>query len=97
MVSGALIPLPLDALADVLRFRLREKNRRDYLIQLVWLAGAQLFALGGGKDYPMPELFTLFPDAAASADRRSAQAIRREVLTRVKASTGKEEHHGQAV
>lgn len=95
MVSGAIRPLPLPALSALLLHRQTMRHQQDYLLQLVWVAGAQLFALGGGKDYPMPEPSALFPEIPA--DQRDARAIRQAVLQQIRSSAGKEEHHGQAV
>lgn len=66
-----------------------------YAMQLSWLIGAQLFTLGGGQDYPVPDAFSLFADAAAPRDRRSAGDIRQGVLAHL--NNRKEEHHGEAV
>lgn len=94
MVSGS-HPLPLPALQEVLLHRRSLHARQLYAAHLTWLIGAQLFALGGGEDYPVPDALSLFADASAPRDRRSAPDIRQEVLNRLNAR--KEDTHGEAV
>lgn len=60
-----------------------EHAQRAYTAHLLWLIGAQLFTLGGGKDYPVPDVFALFPDDALPRDRRTADDVRQSILTRL--------------
>ncbi len=94
MVSGH-PSLPLPALQEVLLHRRARQAQSLYTAHLTWLIGAQLFTLGGGKDYPVPDALALFADAAVPRDRRSALDIRQGILSRLNAR--KEEPHGQAV
>lgn len=71
------------ALQEVLLHRKACQAKKSYAAHLTWLIGAQLFALGGGKDYPVPDVFALFPDTAAPRDRRSADSIRQDVWARL--------------
>lgn len=93
MVSGQR-PLPLPALQEVLLHRKARQAQAVYTAHLTWLIGAQLFALGGGRDYPVPDALSLFPDAAIPRDRRNAADIREGVLTQLKHPTRKENDHG---
>ena len=76
-------PVHLPALREVLLHRKAEQAQRHYAVHLLWLLGAQLFALGGGRDYPVPDVYALFPDEAAPRDRRSAQDVRQSILRRL--------------
>lgn len=86
------------ALREVLLHRKAQRAQKTYAAHLTWLIGAQLFALGGGQDYPVPDIFSLFPDSAMPRDRRSAQSIRQTVLMRLNRPNGnpnrKETDHG---
>lgn len=93
MVSGQR-PLPLPALQEVLLYRKAQQAQTLYAAHLTWLIGAQLFALGGGQDYPVPDALSLFPEAAAPRDRRNAQAVRDDVLARLTHPPRKENPHG---
>lgn len=95
MVSGSRA-LPLPALEEILLHRRTRHAQAIYTAHLTWLIGAQLFALAGGKDYPVPDVSALFPDTAHPQDRRSAGDIRQSVLTRLNTHR-KESHHGEAV
>lgn len=95
MVSGVR-PLPLPALEEILLHRRARQAQALYTAHLTWLIGAQLFALGGGRDYPVPDVSTLFPDASQPRDRRTAEDIRQSVLTRLN-TRRKEKSHGQAI
>lgn len=95
MVSGPR-PLPLPALEEILLHRRSRQVQAVYTAHLTWLIGAQLFALAGGKDYPVPDAPTLFPDSSFPLDRRTAGDIRQSVLTRLNAKR-KESYHGQAI
>lgn len=95
MVSGS-HPLPMPALEEILLHRRTRQAQALYTAHLTWLIGAQLFALGGGKDYPVPDVPSLFPDTSRPRDRRTAEDIRQSVLTRL--NTGrKEKNNGQAI
>lgn len=94
MVAGSR-PLPLPALQEVLLHRRNTQAQGLYTAHLTWLIGAQLFTLGGGQDYPVPDALSLFADTAAPRDRRTPLDIRQGVLNRLNAR--KEENHGQAV
>lgn len=63
-----------------------------YLMQLVWHLGAQLFALGGGRDYPVPDAFSLFEEGVRPDDKRSLEDIRLGLLRRL--GFRKEVNHG---
>ncbi|MGN0970887.1 MAG: hypothetical protein ACI4OY_02955 [Aristaeellaceae bacterium] len=77
MLSG--IPLRPGLLESVLHLRQRERLQMDYALHLLWLMGLQLFTLGGGQDYPVPDpVQALSMDAPA--DTASAQTIRSRVL-----------------
>lgn len=95
MVSGTRA-LPLPALEEILLHRRARQAQAVYSAHLTWLVGAQLFALGGGKDYPVPDVASLFPDTSRPQDRRTAGDIRQSVLTRLNAA-GKEKTYGQAI
>ena len=57
--------------------------QQTYAAHLLWLVGAQLFTLGGGKDYPVPDVFTLFQDESLPRDRRTADDVRQSILARL--------------
>lgn len=84
----------MDALREVLLHRQREQHKADYAAHLLWLLGAQLYALSGGQDYPVPGISALFPDDAAPRDRRSAADIQQSILNQL---TRKEPSHGKAL
>lgn len=71
-------------LGQVLAHRRLDAMREDYAAHLTWLVGAQLYALSGGRDYPVPDPAGLFAGAPAPGDRRSAEDIRRGVLRRLR-------------
>lgn len=71
-------------LGQVLAHRRLDAMREDYAAHLTWLVGAQLYALSGGRDYPVPDPAGLFTGAPAPGDRRSAEDIRRGVLRRLR-------------
>ena len=71
-------------LGQVLAHRRLDAMREDYAAHLTWLVGAQLYALSGGRDYPVPYPAGLFTGAPAPGDRRSAEDIRRGVLRRLR-------------
>ena len=73
------VPSPV-LLGQVLAHRRLDAMREDYAAHLTWLVGAQLYALSGGRDYPVPDPAGLFTGAPAPGDRRSAEDIRRGVL-----------------
>ena len=77
------VPSPV-LLGQVLAHRRLDAMREDYAAHLTWLVGAQLYALSGGQDYPVPDPAGLFPGAPAPGDRRSAEDIRRGVLRRLR-------------
>lgn len=86
-------PLPMPALTEILLHRHRHEAQSLYALQLAWLCSMQLYLLGGGRDFPMPEPMKLFAQDTAW-DKRSAEEIRAEVALRLQ---GKEMKHGQAV
>lgn len=86
--------MPLPALQEVLLHRKARQAQAVYTAHLTWLIGAQLFALGGGRDYPVPDVLSLFPDASLPRDRRNAHTIREDVLARLTHPTRKEDDHG---
>lgn len=88
-------PLRVPALSLLLQERRAEQLRQAQLMHLVWLLGAQLFALGGGEDYPVPDPLREYI-RTPGADRSAAQ-IRDDLLRRLRQSTGKETSHGSAV
>lgn len=69
-------------LGEVLAHRRLSAMREDYAAHLTWLVGAQLYALCGGRDYPVPDPAGLF--TGAPRDRRSAEDIRQGVLSRLR-------------
>lgn len=71
-------------LGQVLAHRRLDAMREDYAAHLTWLVGAQLYALSGGRDYPVPDPAGLFTGAPAPGDRLSAEDIRRGVLRRLR-------------
>ena len=71
-------------LGQVLAHRRLDAMREDYAAHLTWLVGAQLYALSGGRDYPVPDPAGLFTGAPAPGDRRSAEDILRGVLRRLR-------------
>lgn len=71
-------------LGQVLAHRRLDAMRKDYAAHLTWLVGAQLYALSGGRDYPVPDPAGLFTGAPTPGDRRSAEDIRRGVLRRLR-------------
>ena len=77
------VPSPV-LLGQVLAHRRLDAMREDYAAHLTWLVGAQLYALSGGRDYPVPDPAGLFAGAPAPGDRRSAEDIRRGVLRRLR-------------
>lgn len=77
------VPSPV-LLGQVLAHRRLDAMREDYAAHLTWLVGAQLYALSGGRDYPVPDPAGLFTGAPAPGDRRSAEDIRRGVLRRLR-------------
>ena len=75
-VSGmTTVPSPV-LLGQVLAHRRLDAMREDY--------AAQLYALSGGRDYPVPDPAGLFTGAPAPGDRLSAEDIRRGVLRRLR-------------
>lgn len=84
----------MPALGEVLLHRKAAQAQSAYAAHLIWLVGAQLFALGGGRDYPVPDIFSLFPDSAVPRDRRTAGDIRQSVLARLTHFNRKETEHG---
>lgn len=93
MVSG-FRPLPMAALRELLLHRKAAQAQEIYRTHLTWLIGAQLFALGGGQDYPVPDVFALFPDPAQPHDHRTAGDICQGILHRLSHPPRKESHHG---
>lgn len=93
MVSGH-HPMPLPALREVLLHRKAGQARSIYAAHLTWLIGAQLFALAGGKDYPVPDVFSLFPDTSLPHDRRTSAQVRQGILSHLTKTTRKEDDHG---
>lgn len=87
MVSGQR-PMPIGALREVLLHRKATQAQNLYATHLTWLVGAQLFALGGGRDYPVPDVFSLFPDSTLPRDRRTAADVRQGVLSRLTSTKG---------
>ena len=77
------VPSPV-LLGQVLAHRRLDAMREDYAAHLTWLVGAQLYALSGGRDYPVPDPAGLFTGVPAPGDRRSAEDIRRGVLRRLR-------------
>lgn len=77
------VPSPV-LLGQVLAHRRLDAMREDYAAHLTWLVGAQLYALSGRRDYPVPDPAGLFTGAPAPGDRRSAEDIRRGVLRRLR-------------
>ena len=77
------VPSPV-LLGQVLAHRRLDAMREDYAAHLTGLVGAQLYALSGGRDYPVPDPAGLFAGAPAPGDRRSAEDIRRGVLRRLR-------------
>ena len=77
------VPSPV-LLGQVLAHRRLSAMREDYAAHLTWLVGAQLYALSGGRDYPVPDPAGLFTGAPAPGDRLSAEDIRRGVLRRLR-------------
>ena len=77
------VPSPV-LLGQVLAHRRLDAMREDYAAHLTWLVGAQLYALSGGRAYPVPDPAGLFTGAPAPGDRRSAEDIRRGVLRRLR-------------
>lgn len=75
------VPSPV-LLGQVLAHRRLDAMREDYAAHLTWLVGAQLYALSGGRDYPVPDPAGLFTDAPR--DRRNAEEIRQGVLNRLR-------------
>ena len=71
-------------LGQVLAHRRLDAMREDYAAHLTWLVGAQLYALSGGRDYPVPDPAGLFTGAPAPRDRRNAEEIRQGVLSRLR-------------
>ena len=69
-------------LGEVLAHRRLSAMREDYAAHLTWLVGAQLYALCGGRDYPVPDPAGLF--TGAPRDRRNAEEIRQGVLSRLR-------------
>lgn len=90
MVSGT-HRLTIPALRDILMHRKACQAQSLYTAHLTWLIGAQLFTLAGGRDYPVPDVLTVFPQPSAPRDHRTAQDIRQAILTQL---TRKEESHG---
>ena len=87
-------PLPLAALREVLLHRRARDAQRAYHAHLTWLVGAQLYALGGGREYPVPDVYAIFPDDALPRDRRCAEDVRQSILARLTHSTRKEHMNG---
>ena len=77
------VPSPV-LLGQVLAHRRLDAMREDYAAHLTWLVGAQLYALSGGRDYPVPDPAGLFTGAPAPRDRRNAEEIRQGVLNRLR-------------
>ena len=73
------MPLRPPWLEQVLRLRQRERMQTDYALHLLWLTGLQLFSLGGGRDYPVPDPAQAL-SAQPSGDEPSARTIRGRVL-----------------
>ena len=86
--------MPLPALQEVLLHRKTSQAQGVYAVHLTWLIGAQLFALGGGRDYPVPDVFSLFPDTSLPHDRRTAAQVQQGILTHLINPTRKEDDHG---
>lgn len=86
--------MPLPALQEVLLHRKASQAQSIYAAHLTWLIGAQLFALGGGRDYPVPDVFSLFPDTSLPRDRRTAAQVQQGILTHLTQPTRKEDDHG---
>lgn len=88
MVSGITTALPPAPLGEVLALRRVAALRQGYAAHLTWLVGAQLYALSGGQDYPVPDPSDLFAITPAPRDRRGAEDIRRGVLRRLRRCKG---------
>ncbi|MGN1019817.1 MAG: hypothetical protein ACI4O7_05545 [Aristaeellaceae bacterium] len=73
------MPLRPGLLEQTLRLRQRERLQVEYALQLLWLTGLQLFSLGGGRDYPVPDPAQAL-SAPAAGDAASARTIRMRVL-----------------
>lgn len=86
--------MPLPALQEVLLHRKASQVQRTYAAHLTWLIGAQLFALGGGRDYPVPDVFSLFPDTSLPHDRRTAAQVQQDILLHLNKPIRKEDDHG---
>ncbi|MGN0778893.1 MAG: hypothetical protein ACI4MJ_07090 [Aristaeellaceae bacterium] len=75
------MPLRPALLESVLSLRQRERLQADYALHLLWLTGLQLFSLGGGKEYPVPDpVQALSPTSITPDNTLSAQTIRSRVL-----------------
>lgn len=88
MVSGITTALPPAPLGEVLALRRTDTLRQGYAAHLTWLVGAQLYALSGGQDYPVPDPADLFAVTPEPRDRRGAEDIRRGVLHRLRRCKG---------
>ena len=64
-MSGITTALPPAPLGEVLALRRVAALRQGYAAHLTWLVGAQLYALSGGRDYPVPDPAGLFTGAPA--------------------------------
>ena len=84
----------LPALQEVLVEHKRRQSQQLYAAHLVWVLGAQLFALGGGQDYPIPDVYALFPDASGVRDHRTANDIRRLILDKLRRPSTHSEQKG---
>ena len=86
--------MPLPALQEILLHRKTRQVQSVYTAHLTWLIGAQLFALGGGRDYPVPDVLSLFPDTSLPRDRRSAAQVQQSILSRLTDPIRKEAGYG---
>lgn len=71
VLAGLRRPLPVEALEPLLRRVQRLDALAVYQAQMTWLVAAQLDAMRGGTDFPLPDAGFLAPAPTGSADPRS--------------------------
>ena len=80
-MTGAPRCVCVAALAEEIGQRRLLRIRETYALQLLWQLGAQLHALCGGEQYPLPDAASLFPPEEAPA--ASAGDVRDALLERL--------------
>jgi len=61
--------MTMAAVREVALHRRLLQDRNLYAMQLLWMLGAQVFMLGGGGEYPMPEPGALFAGGSCGQAR----------------------------